>query len=193
MWNLVQHYLESGIKKELNFTESSEEVRSLRNKTHHTLRKVKDDFLRRHSFNTAIASVMELTNSIPKYFLSDNANEAEKYSVKEAIEAILISLSPITPHITHSLWKQLGNKNAIIDVEWPEANQIFLEEETFLLVIQVNGKLRGNITINKKISQTQIEKLAMNEEHMKSSSLIHTNKVSEHFGKTKSTCLKSSK
>ena len=167
MWNLVQHYLESGIKKELNFTESSEEVRSLRNKTHHTLRKVKDDFLRRHSFNTAIASVMELTNSIPKYFLSDNANEAEKYSVKEAIEAILISLSPITPHITHSLWKQLGNKNAIIDVEWPEANQIFLEEETFLLVIQVNGKLRGNITINKKMSQTQIEKLAMKEENVK--------------------------
>ena len=167
LWNLVQHYLESGIKKELNFTESSEEVRSLRNKTHHTLRKVKDDFLRRHSFNTAIASVMELTNSIPKYFLSDNANEAEKSSVKEAIEAILISLSPITPHITHSLWKQLGNKNAIIDVEWPEANQIFLEEETFLLVIQVNGKLRGNITINKKMSQTQIEKLAMKEENVK--------------------------
>ena len=167
LWNLVQAYLESGIKKELNFTESSEEVRSLRNKTHHTLRKVKDDFLRRHSFNTAIASVMELTNSIPKYFLSDNANEAEKSSVKEAIEAILISLSPITPHITHSLWKQLGNKNAIIDVEWPEANQIFLEEETFLLVIQVNGKLRGNITINKKMSQTQIEKLAMKEENVK--------------------------
>ena len=167
LWNLVQAYLESGIKKELNFTESSEEVRSLRNKTHHTLRKVKDDFLRRHSFNTAIASVMELTNSIPKYFLSDNANEAEKSSVKEAIEAILISLSPITPHITHALWKQLGNKNAIIDVEWPEANQIFLEEETFLLVIQVNGKLRGNITINKKMSQTQIEKLAMKEENVK--------------------------
>ena len=123
--------------------------------------------MRRHSFNTAIASVMELTNSIPKYFLSDNANEAEKSSVKEAIEAILISLSPITPHITHSLWKQLGNKNAIIDVEWPEANQIFLEEETFLLVIQVNGKLRGNITINKKMSQTQIEKLAMKEENVK--------------------------
>ena len=167
LWNLVQHYLGSGIKKELNFSESSEEVRTLRNKTHQTLRKVKDDFLRRHSFNTAIASVMELTNSIPKDFLSHDANEAEKSSVKEAIDAILISLSPITPHIAHSLWKQLGNKNAIIDAEWPEANQIFLKEETFLLVIQVNGKLRGNITINKKMSQTQIEKLAMKEENVK--------------------------
>ena len=70
-------------------------------------------------------------------------------------------LSPIIPHITHSLWSQLGNKTKIIDVTWPEANKELLSEETFQLVIQVNGKLRGKIDVDHKLPQKEVEKLAM--------------------------------
>ena len=74
---------------------------------------------------------MELTNAIPKEFLNSEASLAEKSATREAIEIILICLSPITPHLTHSLWEQLGNKVAIINVNWPDPNEDFLENLFF--------------------------------------------------------------
>ena len=167
LWNLVQEHIKSGLRKDLNFSDSSEQVRALRNKTHQTLSKIKDDFLRRHSFNTAIASVMELTNAIPKDFLSAKATEAEKSSVKEAINTILISLSPISPHITHALWRQLGNEEAIIDVNWPEADKNLLKEKSVEIAIQINGKLRGTVTVESNLPQKEIEVLAREQENIK--------------------------
>ena len=167
LWNLVQDHLDSESKKELDFSDSSESVTTLRNKTHQTLSKVKDDFLRRHSFNTAIASIMELTNAIPKEFLSVNAKDFEKSSVREAINTILISLSPITPHITHALWNQLGNQNIIIDVEWPEADESLLEKKSIEIAIQINGKLRGQITVDSNLPQIEIEKIAKEQENIR--------------------------
>ena len=167
LWNLVQDHLDSESKKELDFSDSSESVTTLRNKTHQTLSKVKDDFLRRHSFNTAIASIMELTNAIPKEFLSVNAKDFEKSSVREAINTILISLSPITPHITHALWNQLGNQNIIIDVEWPEADESLLEKKSIEIAIQINGKLRGQITVDSNLPQIEIERIAKEQENVR--------------------------
>ena len=166
IWNLVQLHISLGIDKQ-DFSSSSKKISFLRNKTHKTLIKVKDDFFRRHAFNTALASVMELVNAIPKDFLSSKASLSERSAVDEAVNSILIMLSPITPHITHTLWKQLGHKNAIINVQWPEADQALLKEETFHLVIQVNGKLRGNMIINHKMSKTEIEKLVIEEQNVK--------------------------
>ena len=167
LWNLVQEHIDSKSNKELDFSDSNENVTTLRNKTHQTLYKVKDDFLRRHSFNTAIASIMELTNAIPKEFLSIKAKDSEKSSVREAINTILISLSPITPHITHALWNQLGNKELIIDVEWPEADESLLEKESIEIAIQINGKLRGQITVDSNLPQIEIEKIAKEQENIK--------------------------
>jgi leucyl-tRNA synthetase len=167
LWNLVQEHIKSGLRIDLNFSDSSEQVRALRNKTHQTLSKVKDDFLRRHSFNTAIASVMELTNAIPKDFLSTKATDAEKSSVKEAINTILISLSPISPHITHALWRQLGNEEAIIDVNWPEADKNLLKEKSVEIAIQINGKLRGRVTVESNLPQKELETLAREQENIK--------------------------
>ena len=167
LWNMVQDHLDSESKKELDFSDSSESVTTLRNKTHQTLSKVKDDFLRRHSFNTAIASIMELTNAIPKEFLSVNAKDFEKSSVREAINTILISLSPITPHITHALWNQLGNQNIILDVEWPEADEDLLEKKSIEIAIQINGKLRGQITVDSNLPQIEIEKIAKEQENIR--------------------------
>ena len=91
LWNLVQDHIQSGVINNKDFNNSSDEVSELRNKTHQTLRKLKDDFVRRHAFNSAIASIMELTNAIPKKFLSSQASDIEKSSVNEAINIILIA------------------------------------------------------------------------------------------------------
>ena len=167
LWNLVQEHIDSKSKKELDFSDANENVTTLRNKTHQTLSKVKDDFLRRHSFNTAIASIMELTNAIPKEFLSTNAKDSEKSSVREAINTILISLSPITPHITHALWNQLGNKEVIIDVEWPEAEENLLKKKSIEIAIQINGRLRGQITVDSNLTQIEIQKIAKEQENIR--------------------------
>ena len=167
LWNLVQDHIQSGVINNKDFNNSSDEVSELRNKTHQTLRKLKDDFVRRHAFNSAIASIMELTNAIPKKFLSSQASDIEKSAVNEAINIILIALSPIAPHITHSLWNQLGNKQVIIDVTWPEADEDLLEKKKIVIVIEVNGKRRATININPHLTQEEIQKLAFQQENIK--------------------------
>ena len=167
LWNLVQNHIQSGVINNKDFNNSSDEVSELRNKTHQTLRKLKDDFLRRHAFNSAIASIMELTNAIPKKFLSSQTSDIEKSAVNEAINIILIALSPIAPHITHSLWNQLGNKQAIIDVTWPEADEDLLEKQKIVIVIEVNGKRRATININPHLTQEEIQELAFQQENIK--------------------------
>ena len=167
LWNLVQDHIQSGVINNKDFNNSSDEVSELRNKTHQTLRKLKDDFVRRHAFNSAIASIMELTNAIPKKFLSSQTSDIEKSAVNEAINIILIALSPIAPHITHSLWNQLGNKQAIIDVTWPEADEDLLEKQKIVMVIEVNGKRRATININPHLTQEEIQELAFQQENIK--------------------------
>ena len=167
LWNLVQRFIELDSQESPSFKDSSEQVSKLRTKSHQTLHKIKDDYIRRHSFNTAIASIMELTNAIPKEFLNSEASLAEKSATREAIEIILICLSPITPHLTHSLWEQLGNKVAIINVNWPDPNEDFLENLETEIAIQINGKLRGTITIDPDLPEDAIKEKAKEEGNVK--------------------------
>tara|TARA_Y100001970_G_scaffold291971_1_gene431305 strand:+ start:1788 stop:4244 length:2457 start_codon:yes stop_codon:yes gene_type:complete len=167
LWNLVQRFIELDSQESPSFKDSSEQVSKLRTKSHQTLHKIKDDYIRRHSFNTAIASIMELTNAIPKEFLNSEASLAEKSATREAIEIILICLSPITPHLTHSLWEQLGNKVAIINVNWPDPNEDFLENLETEIAIQINGKLRGTITIDPDLPENAIKEKAKEEGNVK--------------------------
>ena len=167
LWNLVQDHIQSGVINNQDFKDSSEKVSKLRNKTHQTLRKVKDDFKRRHAFNSAVASIMELTNAIPRKFLSSQASDMERSSVNEAINVILIALSPIAPHITHSLWNQLGDKQAIIDATWPEADEELLARQKIEMVVEVNGKRRATINIDPHLTQKEIEELAFQQENIK--------------------------
>ena len=167
LWNLVQRFIELDSQESSSFKDSSEQVSKLRTKSHQTLHKIKDDYIRRHSFNTAIASIMELTNAIPKEFLNSEASLAEKSATREAIEIILICLSPITPHLTHSLWEQLGNKVAIINVNWPDPNEDFLENLETEIAIQINGKLRGTITIDPDLPENAIKEKAKEEGNVK--------------------------
>ena len=108
------------------------EARKLRIKTHQVL-KVKDDYLRRHSFNTAIASIMELSNNIPKEFLNKDADNDKRKAADEAIKAIILMLSPITPHLSQHLWWQINQDNLVVDIEWPKQKKSFCKKMSSIL------------------------------------------------------------
>ena len=138
----------------------SDEARDVYRKLHETIAKVSDDIGRRYHFNTAIASIMELTNSVMKF---DATSDADRAVRSEAVEAIVILLSPITPHITEHLWSGLGHQNSLMDVPWPNVREDALTRNTLTLVVQVNGKLRGRIEVPSDADQATILTMARDE------------------------------
>ena len=159
VWNLVinKHY--EDIERPNNLTK--EEI-SLRRKVHTTLKKVTNDFETRFSFNTAIASIMELLNAIPDDFKEKDAPNSKKYCLNEAIIIILKTLNPIAPHVSEYLWNNFYNFNAPEEIEssWPRVQESLLEISEFELVIQINGKVRGKTFANIELGQDQIEEIA---------------------------------
>ena len=163
IWNLTQEHIASGIPKELEFDNENKETLSLRIKTHQTINKVKDEYQRRHAFNTAIAAVMELSNKIPKSFINNKASTVERSTAHEAIKNIIIMLAPITPHLSQHLWWELGEDTPIIDHLWPETDVALLVEETVEIAIQINGKLRATVDLDPKANQETFEEAALND------------------------------
>ena len=144
---LVSEHIAEGnhsMSGEVDLDSLSEEARDVYRKLHETIAKVSDDIGRRYHFNTAIASIMELTNSAIK-FSAQTASDRRVRS--EAIEAIVVLLSPITPHVTEHLWSNLGHSQSLVDVSWLEVRADALARNTLTLVVQVNGKLRGRIEV----------------------------------------------
>ena len=143
------------------------DIKPLEVKLNQTIKKVSDDFERRNSFNTAIAAVMELLNLIPKEFSHNEISEDERKIFKKIIDSSLLMLSPIAPHITHELWKKLKNGKEILNESWPTYDPELLEEESYKLVVQVNGKLRGSLLLNEEKSQDEIIDLSKEVENVK--------------------------
>ena len=147
VYTLVTEHIAVGdhsMSGEVDLEALSDDPRDLYRKLHETIAKVSDDIGRRYHFNTAIASIMELTNSVMKF---EALTESDWRIRSEAIEAIVILLSPITPHIAEHLWSNLGHSHSLIDVSWPEVREDALIRDTLTLVVQVNGKLRGRIEV----------------------------------------------
>ena len=96
------------------------EQKDLRRKTHQTIAKISDDIGRRYTFNTAVAAAMELLNAINKF---DDESSAGGRSEQEALEAVVLMLSPMVPHICHELWSALGHETPLIDMQWPELDE----------------------------------------------------------------------
>ena len=140
----------------------------LRQKSHQTLKKVTNDYSERNSFNTAIASIMELINSIPDSFKIDDATTSEVFCLDEVIRFTLKMLSPITPHISLYLWRQYTESDGLdFENSWPKYNEDFLRADDFQLIIQVNGKVRGKENISVDTDQAEIEKLSKENENVK--------------------------
>ena len=159
VWNLVVSRNYEDINSPENF---SKEELDLRRKTHTTLKKVTNDFETRFSFNTAIASIMELLNAIPDDFKDEDASNSKKYCLNETIIIILKTLNPIAPHVSEFLWNHFYNLNAPEEIEssWPKVEDSLLEVSEFELVIQINGKVRGKTTARIEDTQNQIEEMA---------------------------------
>ena len=138
----------------------SNEQKALRRELHKAIAKVSDDLDRRQTFNTAIAAVMELLNKLVKAPLNDSNDIAIGY---EALEALIVMLSPITPHVCHELWLNLGKQGEVVDAPWPVVDQSAMVEDEKLVVVQVNGKVRGKITVAADADQDAVEKAAFAE------------------------------
>ncbi|MDO6462056.1 leucine--tRNA ligase [Granulosicoccaceae sp. 1_MG-2023] len=141
----------------------TDDEKALRRKTHETIKKVSDDFERRYTFNTAVAAVMELLNDIGK-LKSDSAQA--RAVIKEALESIVLMLSPITPHISHTLWQAMGNEGAVVDQAWPEFDEAAMTRDSIELVVQVNGKRRGQIEVAADADKDSIEQSALADENV---------------------------
>jgi leucyl-tRNA synthetase len=137
--------------------------KDLRRKTHQTIAKISDDFGRRSSFNTAVAAAMELLNAINRF---DDKSDAGRAVEHEALEAVVLMLSPIVPHISHALWQELGHKTPLIDQAWPEVDEAALELDLIEMVVQVNGKLRARISVPTDADKQAVEKLATDDENV---------------------------
>ncbi len=141
----------------------SDSQRALRCQVHEAIAKISDDVGRRNTFNTAIAACMELVNGL--YRFEDNTVQGRAV-MQEALEAVVLMLSPIVPHITHVLWQELGHSEAVINAGWPRVDAAALIKESVELIVQVNGKLRGRVMVPVSADHAQAEIAALADENV---------------------------
>ncbi|NNF49718.1 MAG: leucine--tRNA ligase [Woeseiaceae bacterium] len=162
-WYAVMDHVDAGEAVAPDPGALSGDQKALRRKTHQTIAKIGDDIGRRNSFNTAIAAAMELLNAVNRF---DDDSEQGRAVVHEALEAVVLMLSPMTPHICHALWNVLGHDSAVVDQPWPAVDESALELDTIELVVQVNGKLRGRVSVPAEAGREDIESVAIADENV---------------------------
>lgn len=169
VWNLAQELKDvllpigAGAKIEGNL---SKEAKELRYKEHYTIKKITEDIEAKYQFNTAIAAIMELVNEIQDKKSKLLSNKKDLEVLSSSWSTVLITLYPMAPHICEELWAQMGYKNHLAQCAWPEYDENALKKEEVLIVVQVNGKLRGRITAPADISKKELEQLALSNENV---------------------------
>jgi leucyl-tRNA synthetase len=158
LWKAVYEHIELGAVSAYSTGDLNAELKNLRRQLHLTIEKVADDYGRRHSFNTAISSVMELMNALAKI---EGTDETTRQVRQEVLQNVALLLSPIVPHVCQALWAELCPNSHILDAAWPMADQNAMVQDSIEYVIQVNGKLRGSISVAKTETKENIEKLAL--------------------------------
>jgi len=164
VWNLVYEYSQNPAKTALDVIALSADQKALRRDVHKTIAKVSDDIGRRQTFNTAIAAVMELMNKLTRAPLE---SEQDRAVMAEALSAVVRMLYPITPHICFELWKALGNESNIDHAEWVKADEAAMVEDEKLIVVQVNGKVRGKVTVAADADEETVKTVAFADENVK--------------------------
>ena len=163
LWKTVYDHLAKGKIEPYKEGDLTPQTKNLRFELHQTIEKITDDIQRRHSFNTAISSVMELMNTLAKVEGEDDLTLSVK---QEVIQNVILLLNPFVPHICHALWSEVFNTS--IDQEsWPIADPKALIKNEYAMVIQVNGKLRGNMVVSADLKQKDIERKALENEDVK--------------------------
>ncbi|WP_122640297.1 leucine--tRNA ligase [Romboutsia sp. Marseille-P6047] len=151
-------------KDDCTIGELTKEDKAMRYTIHATLKKVTEDLSEKFGFNTAISALMELINEMYKYKELDNRNNAV---IKEGIETIVTILAPFTPHMGEELWTMIGKEGSVFDISWPKYDETALVKDEVEVVVQVNGKVRGKLTVGANVSREEMESLAMADEKIK--------------------------
>ena len=150
VWRLAAELVGGGDVTVLDKDALDDNQKAARRKTHETIQKVSDDIARRNAFNTAIAAIMELTNTLQKL---DKTNEQSRAVLKEALIAMTKMLAPIAPHMSHVLWQELGNDDLVLDAPWPVVDESALVRDSITVVVQVNGKVRSKLEVPANIQK----------------------------------------
>ncbi|AOP85941.1 leucine--tRNA ligase [Enterobacter kobei] len=157
VWKLVYEHTAQGDAPALNAAALTEDQQALRRDVHKTIAKVTDDIGRRQTFNTAIAAIMELMNKLAK---APQDGEQDRALMREALLAVVRMLNPFTPHVSFTLWQELKGEGDIDNAPWPVADEAAMVENTTLVVVQVNGKVRGKITVAVDATEEQVRERA---------------------------------
>lgn len=166
IWQLFQEckglFQDEAVAKK-NKNKSSKEESSLRlqKKMHQTIKKVSEDIEKRFHLNTAISSIMELANSIKKEKENLMSSKEGRTVLKEALEKLILLLSPFTPHISEEIWEKMGYTTRLYGTSWPEFNPELAKEEKATIVVEVNGKVRDKFEAELDISEEQMKNMAL--------------------------------
>ncbi|MFZ2169493.1 MAG: class I tRNA ligase family protein, partial [Methylococcaceae bacterium] len=164
LWKQAYLHIEAGGSTSgINKSSLTEEQQAVRRQLHQTIQKVTHDMGVRTIFNTAIAANMELVNTLAKF--SDDSDNGKAIR-QEVLEAIVLMLAPIVPHICHQLWLDLGHQQAVVSESWPKVDSASLEQDLLELVVQVNGKLRSKIAVPAAATSDEVQAMALNDEHV---------------------------
>jgi leucyl-tRNA synthetase len=162
LWKAVHDHVRQGAALPLDKSALSAAQLAIRRQAHQTLAKITDDIGRRRTFNTAIAAAMELLNALAKF---PQSSAQDRSVMQEALEIAVLGLSPIIPHVTHVLWRALGHDRALINESWTEVDAAALQTSTITMVVQVNGKLRGHITVPAGADEGTVRTAALADPH----------------------------
>ncbi len=163
VWRLAQAHVAQGLPGKLDVAALDDAQKVIRRAIHTAIKQASTDVGQFHKFNTAIAQVMTVMNVLEK---APQATEQDRALLQEGLEAVTLLLAPITPHISHELWQQLGHQQAVIDASWPAVDEAALVQDTVTLVVQVNGKLRGQVEMPAAASREEIEAAARSNENV---------------------------
>jgi leucyl-tRNA synthetase len=164
LWHAVYEHVAAGAAPPLDTAALSEAQRDLRRTVHQRLAKATDDIGRRRNFNTAIAAMIEVLNALQRF---EDASSQGRAVRQEALQTAVLVLSPIIPHVCHALWRGLGKTTALIDERWPLPDAGALVQDTHELVVQVNGKLRGHVTVPVNSDEATVRAAALADERVK--------------------------
>tara|TARA_B100000029_G_scaffold353980_1_gene346674 strand:- start:104 stop:2689 length:2586 start_codon:yes stop_codon:yes gene_type:complete len=162
VWRLSYELIQQADRGDIS--DLSKDEKDARRKVHETIQKVSDDFGVRNSFNTGIAAVMELINTLQKQKLESAGGRSV---VAEGLDAVVRMLSPIAPHIAQSLWEAFGNDGLVLDAPWPVVDEKALEKDSILLIVQVNGKVRAKLEAPATASKDELEAMALADDSVK--------------------------
>lgn len=168
VWRIVNQITENRVQITENIDKKA--TKELKRKTHETIKDVTEDIEEDFHFNTAIASIMELVNLVQSARQENGGQtrfRAERKILSEAIETVVILVSPFIPHIAEELWHRLGYKKSILEVPWPSYEEEALEKEEVEIAVQINGKVKDTMNVSTDLLEEELKEKVFKNEKVK--------------------------